>query len=57
MYERGVRKVSETFLGHVVKQQKGWTEALPSSISSNSLKGKFVPRPGGRRQHIRVQYQ
>ena len=22
MYERGVRKVSETFLGHVVKQQE-----------------------------------
>ena len=57
MYERGVRKVSETFLGHIVKQQKGWTERLPSSISSNSLEGKSVSRPGGRRPLIQVKYQ
>ena len=55
MYERGVRKVSETFLGNLAKQQKGWTERLPSSISSSSLKGK-IPGPP-RRQHIRIQYQ
>ena len=54
MYERGVRKVSETFLGNLAKQQKGWTDRLPSSISSSSL--NKVPGPP-RRQHIRIQYQ
>jgi len=53
MYERGVRKVSETFLGNLAKQQKGWTDRLPSSISSSLHK---VPGPP-RRQHIRIQYQ
>ena len=53
MYERGVRKVSETFLGHWAKRQKGWTDRLPSSISSSSRK---IPGPP-RRQQIRIQYQ
>ena len=39
MYERGVRKVSETFLGHVAKRNKSWTDGLPSSLGSSASKG------------------
>ena len=43
MYQRGVRKASETFVGQVLKQNKHWTERLPSSLNSTSLK-RSVPR-------------
>jgi len=43
MYQRGVRKASETFVGQVLKQNKHWTERLPSSLNSSSLK-RSVPR-------------
>jgi hypothetical protein len=43
MYQRGVRKASETFVGHMLKQNKHWTERLPSSLNSTSLK-RSVPR-------------
>ena len=39
MYERGVRKVSETFLGHIAKRNKSWTDGLPSSLGSSASKG------------------
>merc|ERR1719507_1999931 len=49
MYEKGVRKVSETYFGHVAKQNKSWTDALPSSLGSSMSSSKrkensFVPR-------------
>ena len=58
MYERGVRKVSETFLGHVAKQNKSWTDGLPSSLgSSSSSRTKFVPRYQRNGRQIKIHYQ
>jgi len=51
MYERGVRKASETFVGHILKQNKTWTERLPSSLNSSSMK-RSVPRQP--RAHFKI---
>ena len=51
MYERGVRKVSETFLGQVIKQNKSWSESLPSSLGSSISSINKRKNPNGRRTY------
>jgi len=60
MYERGVRKVSETFLGHIAKRNKSWTDGLPSSLGSSASKGNnstLVPRYQRVGRQIKIHYQ
>ncbi len=50
MFARGVRKVSETLLGHHVKQNKSLSDRLPFPSSMSSSAGKMRPSamPRGR---------
>jgi len=59
MYERGVRKVSETFFGHIAKKNKSWTDGLPSSLGSSSSRkdSSIVPRYNRRGRQIKIHYQ
>ena len=54
MYQRGVRKASETFVGHILKQNKHWTERLPSSLNSSSSMKRSVPRQPRRVQYFKI---
>lgn len=56
MYERGVRKVSDTFFGHVAKKNKSWSDSLPSSLGSSSSSSSRMKGAVPRRQ-IKVHYQ
>jgi hypothetical protein len=43
LFARGVRKVSETFLGQLAKRNKSLSEMLPTSLGSSSIRSS-VPR-------------